>query len=420
MINLTYVDYKPLTGLQGRGVLRASALLSSGIIKQYRSGLHIEVPTLQPSTISISSGALVVDTAFVENTETLIVTTTADGTFKLVCEVNLNNNNATFKLVTTITSQDNLTSSNTGIHQMELANVVRTGGVITSFELTAPIIDENIIDYLNSNYYTKSETYSKSQANSLFPTKSDVWGKAYSDARYAFKDDVYTKSQSNNLYPTKSDVWGKEYSDARYQMVSDTRREREYLIFDGLTNLSSELNIYLPPGVKMNDFEDITMIFQRRNTSTGARVDTGFHQYNMRNFDGTGDGFIGKTNTVIFPLTLSAEDPKIVVKAWSLGETDSIMGTSEVNATNANYGLAVVWGTYKESYYYANIKKTSKALNLRVSQRDQILSQFDKILVEKAPIDKPIYMANQYECYDIYSLSDSEIEELKIELNGGE
>lgn len=152
---LTARDYRALTGLQGRGFNKGSTSHTSGVLASYRGGLNINKVELSPADIEIGTGGLFVDGAFVEVTETETIMTTKDGTFKLVCEVNLANDSAIFKLVESITRTDNLTASNSGIHQFKLADVVRTSGTVESISYYPQYVYENIWELIISEFYNK-------------------------------------------------------------------------------------------------------------------------------------------------------------------------------------------------------------------------------------------------------------------------
>jgi hypothetical protein len=52
------------------------------------------------------------------------------------------------------------------------------------------------------NYYTKSETYSKTESNNTFATKTDLGGKADKSqlGNYYTKSETYNKTDANNAF----------------------------------------------------------------------------------------------------------------------------------------------------------------------------------------------------------------------------
>lgn len=151
-VELTARDYRALTGLQGRGFNKGSTSTTSGVLKSYRGGLEINIGLLEPDQLVIGTGGIFVDGAFVENTETLNVSTDTDGTYTLVCEVDLGSNVASFKLVTGALTQNNLTETNTGIYQFKLGTAIRASGIFTTWTLDTIFIIENMYDLISNDF----------------------------------------------------------------------------------------------------------------------------------------------------------------------------------------------------------------------------------------------------------------------------
>lgn len=352
-INITYIDYKPLTGLQGRGVLRASSSSPSGIIPSYRSGLNIEVPNLAPSTIELSSGGLLVDTTFVENTDTFSVPTTADGSFILVCEVNLSSDSATFKLVTSITSQDNLTASNTGVYQLELARIVRAGGIITSINVTATYIVENIINYLQDNY-----------------------------------------SDNETLV-------------ANFRDINNTRDAREIQLYSGVYYLENGQTIVLAGGRLPIEYESMTFIFSRYS---GGAVNGGGGQVTINQFNSTNyDGFYNE-QSIMFNIDLSDVGGTAVntaIKVWKTSLIGRIEGLSVSSSVNKKIVLRSIVGVLKEEFYEADNRL----------MRSIRIPNYPTVPSSEVPPDTPmLIMANETEAYDFSKMSEEDISNLKAKL----
>lgn len=419
-VNLTYIDYKPLTGLQGRGVIRSSASLSSGIISAYRSGLKIEVPNLAPSTIEISSGALLVDTAFVENTDVLVVPTAVDGSFVLVCEVNAGSDNAEFKLVPSITSQDNLTASNTGVYQLELARIKRANGVVSEFTLTAPVIPENLYKILIENYLTKDETYDRSYIdstyytrafiNTYFPTK-DYLVNTYYNRNY-IDSTFYDKSYIYANYYQKSVLYTQNQCKAYFKNIENTRANREVLMYTGASYLEAGQSItLLTGGYAISNFERLVFIFSNYVTGAGA-VDNGGGQIAIDNFGvaGSFDGFYN-IQTRSFNVDINSAGGTAVavaVKSWVLASNKVLTGNSNGSSVNKNLVLRSVIGIVTEEAYDSANPRTlnrSSSLNLPTVSVDEI-----------APDAPLVVMATGDTAYDLTNLTDDELQAVKDKL----
>ena len=71
-----------------------------------------------------------------------------------------------------------------------------------------------------SSIKTSTESMEKAVVNSLFYLKANTYTKTESDGKYALKTDSYTKAESNKLYPLKNDVYDKQYMDEKFKVIS--------------------------------------------------------------------------------------------------------------------------------------------------------------------------------------------------------
>lgn len=151
---------------------------------------------------------------------------------------------------------------------------------------------------LNTNYYTKTET------DSRYPLKNDVYTKLQGDARYAYKTDNYTKSESDGKYAlktslstyatdtelaqaearlkvlisnsnstvdlsgyytktqayAKTEVYNKGETYSRAQTYSKSEVDsRIKVATDGITNLTNQLNTFVPTYRIVNKSSNYTL-----------------------------------------------------------------------------------------------------------------------------------------------------------------
>ena len=79
---------------------------------------------------------------------------------------------------------------------------------------------DTAIDGEISSIKTSTESMEKAVVNSLFYLKANTYTKTESDGKYALKTDSYTKAESNKFYPLKKDVYDKQYMDEKFKVIS--------------------------------------------------------------------------------------------------------------------------------------------------------------------------------------------------------
>lgn len=210
--------------------------------------------------------------------------------FTVTENINSNlNNYATKQYVTSVVNGIDMTVDLSGYYtksQIDTSLLAITRNVTT------------VTSNLNTNYYTKTET------DSRYPLKNDVYTKLQSDARYAYKTDNYTKSESDGKYAlktslssyatdtelaqaearlkvlisnsnstvdlsdyytktqtyAKTEVYNKGETYSRAQTYSKSEVDsRIKVATDGITNLTNQLNTFVPTYRIVNKSSNYTL-----------------------------------------------------------------------------------------------------------------------------------------------------------------